>query len=625
MKIKDINRNLTVITIRHWVEKRSRICALKLGIATDFVLAMTRSIWIFRDSLKYLVGIIILFSACQSKPKPVEQIMIDRIAAMPNQPEPYKMNDWYEKAQHFDQYVFNLDLKGKDQPFIWIDSAQRNFPQNTFGIYTVIGDVRQGPKGSKEFHEALCSMGALLGAGLVGIDKTNQDGFNYVKMTQNYFNAANGWNIMMSNTNPDVALLGGGYGRDWWYDVFPNVLYYGVCELFPGVARADSLQHVIAEQFFKADSILQGNYNYSYFDYSKMKGVSNNIPHQQDVAGGHAYVLLSAYQKFGDERYLKGAISAMDAFVNQKESRFYEVLMPFGALVAARLNAEHGTHYDVKKILDWTFDGCVAEDGRTGWGVIAQRWGDYDVYGLQGSITDGGGYAFLMNSFDMAWPLVPMVRYDNRYAKAIGKWMLNDANAARLFYPYEIDDQHQWLPEEKEITKNVIAYEGLRKTDYVFKKPALAGVSPVALGDGPLWVSGQPETSMYSLYSSAQVGIFGAIIRKTNVEKILQLNCTATDFYQDQSFPTFLYYNPYDEMKTVCYAGTTNAAVDLYDVLTHEYVAKKILEEGCFEIPAQNARLLVVLPAGSEISMHEGNYTVGEKVVAYQQQDHQIK
>lgn len=567
-----------------------------------------------------LIFIVFIFSGCQSN-KATEQVVIERIGLMPNQPEPYKMMDWYEKAQNYDQYVFNIGLKGKHLPFIWIDSAKRNFPQNTFGIYTVIGDVRQGPSGSKEFHEALCSMGSLLSAGLVGIDKTNQNGFNYVKMAQNYFNADNGWNIMMDNTSADVAMLGGGYGRDWWYDVFPNVLYYGVCELFPGVSGADSLQHIIAEQFFKADSVLNGNYNYSFFDYGKMKGVSNNIPHQQDAAAGHAYVLLCAYEKFGDERYLRGARSAMDAFVNQKESRFYEVLMPFGGLVAARMNAEHGTDYDVKKILDWTFEGCKAADGRTGWGVIAERWGDYDVHGLQGSITDGGGYAFLMNSFDMAWPLVPMVRYDNHYAEAIGKWMLNATNAARLFYPYEIDDQHQWLPAKKEITKNVIAYEGLRKVDFTYKKTSLEGVSPVALGDGPQWVKGQPETSMYSLYSSAQVGIFGAIVKKTNVDKILQLDCTATDFYQNNSFPTYLYYNPYDTLKSVCFYNTGKSKVDLYDAIIHAYADKGIAEEGCFDIPAGSARLLVVLPSGSEIEMKNENYMVEDKIVAYHQKD----
>ncbi len=560
-----------------------------------------------------------LFFSCQNKKEKTDQIVIERISLMPDQPEPYKMTDWFEKAHNFDQYVYNLDLKGEYLPFIWRDDAKRNTPQNTFGIYTAIGDVRQGQKGNKEFHEALCSMGSLLGAGLVGIDKTNQNGSNYVKMVQNYFNSANGWNIMMDNTNPAVATLGGGYGRDWWYDVFPNVLYYGLCDLYPHVSKADSLQHLIAEQFLKADSVLKGNYDYSFFDYSQMKGMTNNVPHQQDAAAGHAYVLLCAYEKFKDERYLKGAKSAMNAFINQKESRFYEVLMPFGALVAARLNAEHGTNYDVTKILNWTFDGCKAEDGRTGWGVIAERWGDRDVHGLQGSITDGGGYAFLMNSFDLAWPLVPMVRYDNRYATAIGKWMLNVTNAARLFYPYEIDDQHQWLPEKKEITKNVIAYEGLRKQDYTYKKESLLGVSPVALGDGPQWAKGQPEVSMFSLYSSAQVGIFGAIVRKTNVEKILQINCNATDFYQRNSYPTYLYYNPYDTIKSVCFYNTKNSKVDLYDALGHDYLSKDSGEEACFEIQAKSAVLVVVLPSGSQIKASDGNYMTGSAVVAFNQ------
>jgi hypothetical protein len=561
---------------------------------------------------------ILLLSGCSTPPAKTEQISIARIALMPNLPEPFKMMDWSEKAHHYDQYVFNADLKGEFMPFIWLDSARRNSPQNTFGMYTVIGDIRQGPKGSKEFHEALCTMGSLFGAGLVGIDKTNQNGFNYVKMSQGYFNSASGWNIMMNNTSPVVAQLGGGYGRDWWYDVFPNVLYYGLCDLFPHVAQADSLQRLIAEKFFKADSVLNGNYDYSYFDYGGMKGVSSNIPHQQDAAAGHAYVLLCAYEKFGDERYLKGARSAMDAFVSQKESRFYEVLMPFGALVAARLNAEHGTHYDVKKILNWTFEGCKAADGRTGWGVIAERWGDYDVYGLQGSITDGGGYAFLMNSFDLVWPLVPMVRYDPRYSEVIGKWMLNATNAARLFYPYEIDDQHQWLPEKKEITKNVIAYEGLRKVDHTYKKQSLAGISPVALGDGPQWTKGEPETSMYSLYSSAQVGIFGAIVKKTNVDRILQLNCNATDFYQKNSYPTFLYYNPFDSSKTVCFYNTRSSSVDLYDALQHEFVSQALSKEGCFRIPGTSARLIVVLPAGSIIVKKGNQYQVDDKIVAYE-------
>jgi len=96
----------------------------------------------------------------------------------------------------------------------------------------------------------------------------------------------------MNNTNPGVAMAGGGYGRDWWYDVYPNVLYYGVAALYPKVENTTFIQHSIAEQFCKADSVLNGNYNYSYFDYAQMKGMRNQITYEQDAAGGHAWVLF---------------------------------------------------------------------------------------------------------------------------------------------------------------------------------------------------------------------------------------------------------------------------------------------------------------------------------------------
>ncbi len=562
-------------------------------------------------------AIMLIIAACQPQHNTVSQSDIERVNAMPAMPEPYKMLDWHEKAHNFDQYIFNLEQDGEHLPFVWMDSSERNLPQTTFGMFTVISDVRQGPDANAEFHEALTAMGAVLGAGLVGIDKTDQDGMNYAKMLQNYFNADNGWNIMMNNTNPEVAMLGGGYGRDWWYDVFPNVLYYAVCDVFPDVPQADSLQRIIAEQFYKADAVLDGNYDYSYFDYSSMEGKRNHIPYQQDAAAGHAYVLLCAYEKFGDERYLEAAKSATEALLSQEESRFYEILMPFGAYTAARLNAEHGTDYDVKQLIDWTFEGTTAEQGRTGWGVIAERWGDYDVYGLQGSTIASEGYAFLMNTIDLSWPLVPLVKYDSRYALAMGKWMLNASNASRLYYPYEIDDRHQWLPEQKEITKNVIAYEGLRQKD-VYDKEQLRDVTPVALGDGPNWLDGQPEVSMFSLYSSAQVGVFGAIIRKTDVEGILQLDCNATDFYQQHEFPVYLYYNPHETAQQVCFQSEAADNVDLYDMITHEFIARDIAENGCFEIPASEVVLLSVLPSGTEVEEVNGRYMAGEAIVAYQ-------
>src|SRR5690606_38573672 len=109
--------------------------------------------------------------------------------------------------------VYDFNAKGPYWPLIWIDSSNKNFPQPVAGIYTAIGDVRQGPEHHNGmFHESLATMGAVLGATLVGIDKSNQQGRNYVAMLKNYFNKDTHWDIMMNNTCPEVAALGGGYG-----------------------------------------------------------------------------------------------------------------------------------------------------------------------------------------------------------------------------------------------------------------------------------------------------------------------------------------------------------------------------------------------------------------------------
>lgn len=542
---------------------------------------------------------------------PVEQVAIERVNLMPDMPESYQMIDWKQKARDFDRFVFDWNNSSEVGPLIWLDNARRNVDQETFGLYTAVKDIRQGKDANNgEFHESLNSLAAILGAGLVGIDKTDQDGYNYVKMVQNYFNSDTGWNIVMNNTTSSVGSKGGGYGRDWWYDVLPNALYYAVCDVFPHVEGAEEIQKSIAEQFVKADSVLNGNYDYSYFDYGQMKGGVNHIPLQQDAAGGHAYVLLCAYRKFGDNRYLQHAKSAVEALLSQKESRFYEALLPLGAYTAAYLNATEGTSYDVKKLLDWVFDGCKSPTGRTGWGIIVGKWGDYDVSGLQGSITDGGGYAFLMNSIKPAWPFIPLVKYQPEYAQAIGKWMLNNASACRLFYPGYIDEQHQWAPELRNLTANNIAYEGLRKADD-YGKESLKGVSPVAIGDGPKWIDGNPTESMFSVYSSSPVGILGAIVDTTNVKGILKLDCNATDFYSQKPYPVYLYYNPFDEDKVVEYTSAQQA--DLFDIVAKEYVARNIVEKGAFTIPAKAARIVVELPVETELTKE------GQRIVANKQ------
>lgn len=564
--------------------------------------------------------------SCAQAPigQPVEQEAISRVEMMADFPQPYKMLDWKQKALDYDSYAFDFNSTLPAGPVIWIDNAQRNFPQATFGLYTAMADDRQGPdRNNGEFHESLNTLHALISAGLMGIDKTSSpEGYNYVKMVQNYFNKDNGWNIVMNNTCPDVALLGGGYGRDWWYDVYPNILYYAVCELFPGVEGSEAIQYTVAEQFAKADEVLDGNYDYSYFDYSKMKGMVNWIPFQQDAAGGHGWVLLAAYEKYGHERYLERAKSAIAALDSQKESRFYEILLPMGIYTAARLNAQYGCNYDLAKMFSWVFDGCTNPvNSRTGWGITAGKWGDYEISGLQGSLVDGGGFAFLMNSIDVAWPFVPVAKYQPQYARAIGKWMLNLANNSRLFFPDQLPDENQCLPGMQDYTNCIVGYEGLRFENILSTKnekysAVPEGVHPVALGDGPLWYPTNPKESMFSLYSTSACGILGAIVTPTDVDGILKLNCNATDFYSERPYAVNLMYNPYGQTRKVTY-DLSGGKTDLFDIVSKTYLAKNVTGKCRISLEGDTAAVVVELPAGAKIVEDNGKLLVNNNIISY--------
>lgn len=549
----------------------------------------------------------------------VKQQNIPRVAQMPDLPQPLKIIDYKKLALDFDKTVYDFNAKGKFWPMVWMDDSKKNYPQTVVGLYTAVADVRQGQNNNKGmFHEALATMGATLGATLVGIDKNNSQNLNYVGMLKNYFNKDTNWNIMMNNTCPEVALLGGGYGRDWWYDVYPNLLFYAIYDKYPNEPGFTEIARSIADKFYEADVILNGNYEYSYFDYNKMKPMTNNICAQPDAAAGHAWVLYMAYKKFGDAKYLKGAKSALAALESQSKNPTYEVLMPFGAYLAARINAEQETKYDTNKMLDWTFDGTPI--CREGWGSLVGNWNGIDISGVFGSTVDHGGYGFLMNTYDAAWPLIPMVRYDQSYAVSIGKWMLNAANASRFFYPQYMPDEHETIPELAEVSKGVIGYEGIIKQSSYKEYEKLKG--PVAQGDGPLWVPGEnPKESQFSVYGSGHVGIFGSIIRETNVTGILQLNLLATDFYSDKAYPSYLYYNPYSASKTVTVKVEKGVKVDLYNTVSGSFIAKNISVSAKIKMDALSAAVIVQVPSGGKVSYEGSKMLVNDIVVDYKSQD----
>jgi len=269
------------------------------------------------------------------------------------------------------------------------------------------------------------------------------------------------------------------------------------------------------------------------------------------------------------------------------------------------MNAELGRDYDASKLVNWSFsaDSYVWP----GTEVLAKRFGDYDVHGLWAA-----GGAYLMETFQLAAALVPLVRYDPRFARAIGKWMLHAANAARLFYPEELPDANQSYPEYKALARNVIAYEALTvKQDAPY---ATRDDWQLTAPDGTPYIF--PKVSYLSLYGSSHVGIFGGIISRTDDEKILQLDCLKTDFFHDKAYPTYLYFNPYSEDKEI-HIAVGPKRVDLYDTVSKRWVKKNVHGTTSLRLAGDSAVVIIRVPAGGKVTRESGKLRVDGVVVNY--------
>jgi hypothetical protein len=231
-------------------------------------------------------------------------------------------------------------------------------------------------------------------------------------------------------------------------------------------------------------------------------------------------------------------------------------------------------------------------------------------------------YAFAMNTFQKAWPMVPTARYDKRFSRAIGKWLLNAANASRLFYPGFNPPNRQSLANWNDDPYDCIAYEGIRHNweDYSEEFPAQ-----------PLFASGDPAKHGWAfdtdlgIYSSMWAGIFGGIIEKTNVEGILQLDLLETDSWRGEAYPSYLYYNPHDVSKAIT-INVGPVVVDLYEMKQEKFVYREVKNNVELTIPADAAYIYVIVPANGEPSIdEEGRFSVDGVVVDYGYSDSDSK
>jgi hypothetical protein len=395
--------------------------------------------------------------------------------------------------------------------------------------------------------------------------------------------------------------------------MMPNIYFYQLYDLYGPIGDAGTQFGQVADRMHGAVQAMGGSatpwtrafMDYRAWDFLHMQPNASGV-HEPEAAGAFAWLLYHAYKQTGDEDYLRSAEWSMEFLVNLNSNPSYELQLPYGAYAAAKMNAEIGTEYNIEKLLFWVFNRGPLR----GWGTIVGTWNTFDVSGLVGEANDNGNdYAFQLNGVQQAGALVPLARYDKRFARTIGKWMLNVANATRLmfpgFLPSHLQDADAWS--DANDPKGVIGYEALREQ--------WQGSSPYATGDA---LKGGWAATNLSLYSTSSIGYMGALIEQTNEEKILKLDLLKTDFFNAAAYPSYLLYNPYATTKSVT-IDAGQQAKDIYDVLSESFLAQNVTGEIMIDIAADQAVSIVLAPAGGAITYENNKMLINGVVVDFMQ------
>ncbi len=535
-----------------------------------------------------------------------QQKSIVRVDAMANKPSSYKLLDWKALTKNYDNFIFDTSKTGTYLPLSSVRDADGvNYSDvKNIGMHTFVGHTEANAA------EAINIMPAVVGASLVGVDKTNHLGQNWVVKLKDFFNKKNGQNVYLNNYSA-------GTGGDWWYELMPNVFFYQLYSLYPN-ADNDFTQQVVTVADRQLDVLYKlggklypwtaPNMNYRAFNLLTGQPTSGSIP-EPEASGAIAWILYQAYQHTGNAKYKEGAELALSFLQDWTTNPSYEIQLPYGIVTAARLNAEEGTSYNVDKFLNWAFSS--GSGTLRNWGVIVGEWNGYDMTGLIGEAKENGDdYAFLMNGFQHAAALAPVAKYDKRYAKALAKWILHLASSSRYFYPGEMPEANQdavslaWS--KTNVSTSCIPYEAI--------KQKWEGKTPYAMGDA---LKGGWAATNLSLYSGSSVGYLASIISPTNVDAVLQIDLNATDFTGANTYPNYLYYNPNATAENINIT-LPSGTYAIYDAISETVLNTSASGTYSFSLPANDIRLLVLYPSGST-TQQDGNMlkVVGGNVVDF--------
>jgi hypothetical protein len=343
-----------------------------------------------------------------------------------------------------------------------------------------------------------------------------------------------------------------------------------------------------------------------------------------------AWICLLGYEKLDNPAMLAAARSTMEWYI--KNPGRYEATYFMGPLTVARLNAQHGLSLPMDPVLAaWFGDG---ERKMHPWHVTqTSRFGGMDCAGLDAAkwnLKEGTFHAFTMSSLlGPSW-IVPVVRYDQRYAKSIARYALNAANSVRLLQGYQLDWDHQdhkdwkdeWDPDYLLFYEALMPWEPSRDKQhgpYATGDPIKNGWNTPKVGrddylaEKEKWFSNSDNN--LALYMGNHVGFLGSICELTDVPGILKWDCLKTDWHAKPAYPTSMIYNPHATTQAI--SLSLDAPSDIYDSVSSQFIAKDQQTTYQLTLEPDQVVVLVAVPAGARLQKQGSHLTANGIVIDF--------
>jgi hypothetical protein len=244
----------------------------------------------------------------------------------------------------------------------------RWFNGTGFGLPDYMGDDRYGSGPGS----ALTVIGSLLSAALLELPLPKHE---FIMSARGY-TCPNG--VVMDNPcGQGVPRVG-----TFWYTLVNQCFFAGLVAKVPELDPGFEILRTAADSWHAAAKVMAANasgFDQTGFDFNTMVPISNGLWKEPDNAGGIAYMSLLAYHHTADPQHLESVRLALDFLESRSASPLYEMMLPFGAYAAARLNAVNttGKPYDVAKLVQWTLVDGKDNPTRGGYGMIVGHWGSW--------------------------------------------------------------------------------------------------------------------------------------------------------------------------------------------------------------------------------------------------------